>query len=72
MGAHDSAFIRNQGNDSLLAGNQFYNATTALSAGIRLLLAQVHNKSGTLELCHTDCGLLDAGPLETYISAIRD
>jgi hypothetical protein len=71
MGAHDSAFIRNQSNDFTVSGNQFYNATTALSAGIRLLQAQVHNLNGTLELCHTDCSLLDAGSLESFLSPIK-
>ena len=71
MGAHDSAFLRDQSNDFSLSGNQFYNATTALSAGIRLLQAQVHSVNGTLELCHTDCSLLDAGSLESFLTPIK-
>jgi hypothetical protein len=71
MGAHDSAFLRDQSTGFSISGNQFYNATTALSAGIRLLQAQVHNLNGTLELCHTDCSLLDAGSLETFLSAVK-
>jgi hypothetical protein len=71
MGAHDSAFLRDQSNDFSLSGNQFYNATIALSAGIRLLQAQVYNLNGTLELCHTDCSLLDAGSLESFLTPIK-
>jgi hypothetical protein len=71
MGAHDSAFLRDQSTDFTISGNQFYNATTALSAGIRLLQAQVHNLNGILELCHTDCSLLDGGSLEAFLSSIK-
>ncbi len=35
--------------------NQDYNITTQLNAGIRMLQVQVHNSSGVLHLCHTDC-----------------
>jgi hypothetical protein len=71
MGAHYSAFIRSESNGFSISGNQFYSATAALSAGLRLLQSQVHNSSGTLELCHTACGLLDAGSLESYLSPIK-
>ncbi|KAL2024644.1 hypothetical protein VTK56DRAFT_6845 [Thermocarpiscus australiensis] len=71
MGAHDSAFLRDASTGNSIAGNQFYNATVALSAGIRLLQAQVHLSNGTLELCHTLCELLDAGPLETWLAKIK-
>jgi hypothetical protein len=71
MGAHDSAFLRDKSTGFSVSGNQFYNATTALSAGIRLLQAQVHNQNGTLELCHTDCSLLDGGSLETFLSDVK-
>ena len=70
MGVHDSAFLRDQSTGNSVAGNQFFNATDALDAGLRFLQAQVHNKNGTLELCHTDCSLLDAGSLEDYLSKI--
>lgn len=71
MGAHDSAFLRDRSTSFTVSGNQFYNATIALSAGIRLLQAQVHNQNGTLELCHTTCTLLDAGTLETFLKEIK-
>lgn len=71
MGAHDSAFLRDSSTSYSVSGNQFYNATMALSAGIRLLQAQVHNSNGTLELCHTECSLLDAGSLEAFLMEIK-
>ncbi|KAK4458767.1 PLC-like phosphodiesterase [Cladorrhinum samala] len=73
MGAHDSSFLRDASTSNSLAGNQYFNATVALSAGIRLLSAQVHSSSssGTLQLCHSYCELLDAGPLADWLSAIR-
>lgn len=71
MGAHDSAFLRNPSTDNSVAGNQYYNATVALSSGIRLLSAQVHNENGTLRLCHTTCELLDAGTLEAWLEKIK-
>ncbi|PTB67323.1 hypothetical protein BBK36DRAFT_1167728 [Trichoderma citrinoviride] len=72
MGAHDSAFLRDDSTGNSIAGNQFFNATDALDAGLRLLQAQVHNENGTLRLCHTSCGLLDAGPLESWLALIND
>jgi len=71
MGAHDAAFLRDTATDFSVSGNQFYNVTVALSAGIRLIQAQVHNSSGTLELCHTSCSLLDGGSLESFLSEIK-
>jgi hypothetical protein len=71
MGAHDSAFLRDSATGFATAGNQFYNATVALSAGIRLLQAQVHNENGTLQLCHTSCALLNGGTLEAWLAAVK-
>lgn len=71
MGAHDAAFLRDSSTDNSVAGNQYYNATKALNAGIRLLSLQVHNSNGTLELCHTTCTLLDAGTLEDFLVKIK-
>ncbi|CAK7212345.1 hypothetical protein SBRCBS47491_001432 [Sporothrix bragantina] len=70
LGAHDSAFLRNTHELNAIAGDQFFNATMALSAGVRLLQAQVHMLNGTLYLCHTTCGLLNAGTLETWLTAV--
>lgn len=71
MGAHDAAFLRDRSTSFSTSGNQFYNATKALSAGLRLIQAQVHNLNGTLELCHTTCSLLDGGSLESFLAEIK-
>ncbi|KAI9055433.1 hypothetical protein LZ554_000387 [Drepanopeziza brunnea f. sp. 'monogermtubi'] len=71
MGAHNSAFLRDSSTSYSTSGNQYYNATVALSAGIRLLQAQVHNESGILTLCHSSCNLLNAGTLESWLSNIK-
>jgi hypothetical protein len=71
LGAHDAAFLRDSTTYFSLAGNQFYNATTALNAGVRLIQGQVHSYNGMLRLCHTSCLLLDAGPLENFLSTIK-
>lgn len=71
LGAHDSAFLRDASTSYSTAGNQFYNVSIALSAGVRLLQAQVHNSNGTLELCHTSCVLLDAGSLVDWLDEIK-
>lgn len=70
MGAHNSAFVRDASTGNSISGNQYYNATVALSAGIRLLQAQVHVENGALRLCHTSCSLLDVGPLEDWLAKI--
>ncbi|KAI1337752.1 PLC-like phosphodiesterase [Xylariaceae sp. FL0016] len=71
MGAHDSAFLRDESTGNSVSGNQYYNATVALDAGIRLLQAQVHDLNGAIELCHTTCDLLDAGTLEDWLAKIK-
>ncbi|KAI0506782.1 PLC-like phosphodiesterase [Xylaria bambusicola] len=71
MGAHDSSFLRDASTSNSIAGNQYFNATVALDAGIRLLQVQVHDLDGTIEMCHTTCSLLDAGPLQDWLGDIR-
>ncbi|KAI1655073.1 PLC-like phosphodiesterase [Daldinia decipiens] len=71
MGAHDSSFLRDESTSNSIAGNQYFNATVALDAGIRLLQAQVHDLNGAIELCHTSCSLLDAGTLQTWLASIK-
>lgn len=66
IGTHDSAFV-----GILPTDNQFDSVTTQLNDGIRFLQAQTHVKDGVLELCHTSCAELDAGPLTTYLSTIK-
>ncbi|KJZ72207.1 hypothetical protein HIM_08472 [Hirsutella minnesotensis 3608] len=72
MGAHDSSFLRDKSTGNSPSGNQFYNATIALDAGLRLLQTQVHKTDAGLRLCHSSCGLLDAGPLDTWLASVSD
>ncbi|KAI0200722.1 PLC-like phosphodiesterase [Astrocystis sublimbata] len=71
LGAHDSSFLRDASTDNSIAGNQFFNATVALDAGLRLLQVQVHDLNGAIQMCHTTCDLLDAGPLKGWLAAIK-
>lgn len=76
LGAHDSPFVANSSNSFTVSGNQFYSSTTQLSAGVRLLTAQLHNVNSStgqteIHLCHTDCSLYDAGTLENWLSDIK-
>ncbi|KAE9974472.1 hypothetical protein EG328_003802 [Venturia inaequalis] len=73
LGAHDSPFVSNSSNRFTSSGNQFFNSTMQLDAGVRLLSAQIHNVSSTdssLHLCHSNCALYDAGPLTTWLASI--
>ena len=76
LGAHDSAFLRDHTTGLSSAGNQYYNSTVQLAAGVRLLTAQVHKTNGSSgadqwHLCHTTCDLLDAGTLTSWLAAIK-
>lgn len=72
LGAHDSPFLRDSTTEYSDSGNQFYNSTVQLDAGVRLLTAQVHNNSGSWDLCHTSCDLLSAGTLTSWLTEIKD
>ena len=74
LGAHDSPFTQNSSSGSVIvsdAANQDLNSTAQLSTGVRLLSAQVHNADGEWHLCHSSCGLLDAGSLSSWLSEIK-
>ena len=66
IGTHGSAFV-----GILPTHNQQVDVEGQLDAGIRFLQAQTHIKDGHLQLCHTSCGLEDAGPLTDYLSTIK-
>ncbi|KAI9368226.1 PLC-like phosphodiesterase [Aspergillus egyptiacus] len=72
LGAHDSPFLRDESTGHSLAGNQYYNTTVQLDAGVRLVSAQVHESNSQWHLCHSTCDLLDAGRLRTWLSEIKD
>ena len=73
LGAHDSPFLRDASTDYSTSGNQYYNTTVQLSAGVRLLTAQVQtpDSSTALHVCHTSCDLLDAGSLSDWLGEVR-
>ncbi|KAJ4374765.1 hypothetical protein N0V83_001841 [Neocucurbitaria cava] len=75
LGAHDSPFLRNSNTSFSTSGNHYYDTTTQLEAGVRLLSAQVHKTSDSgadeWHLCHSSCSLLDAGSLESWLSEIK-
>lgn len=72
VGAHDSAFHGSQYDPRV---DQSSNLTDQLKAGVRVAEVQVHQKSAwqhILELCHTKCAEKDAGPLEKYLTDLRE
>ena len=77
LGTHNSPFINNASalaSNSITfsdASNQNVNSIAQLTAGVRLLTAQVHNNNGVWHLCHTSCSLLDAGTLSAWLSTIK-
>ena len=66
IGTHDSAFV-----GELPTDNQEDSVQSQLDAGIRFLQAQTHKNSGALNLCHTSCTELNAGPLTNYLTTIK-
>ena len=72
LGAHDSPFLRDDSTRWSTSGNQFYNTTVQLQAGVRLLTTQVHSENGQWRLCHSSCDLLDAGTLSSWLGEIKD
>lgn len=77
LGAHDSPFLRDSSTGFSSFGNQFFNSTVQLDAGVRLLSAQVHVASNAqtqareLHLCHTSCGLFDVGLFQDWLWEIH-
>lgn len=71
LGAHDSPFLRDATTSFSASGNQYYNSTVQLSAGVRLLTGQVHFSNGDWHMCHSSCDLLDAGLLSDWLGEIK-
>ncbi|KAJ4422031.1 hypothetical protein N0V82_003327 [Gnomoniopsis sp. IMI 355080] len=66
IGAHDSPFV---GDD--MADNQNITISEQLAMGVRFLQGQTHDKEGTIEMCHTNCDMRDAGSLEEMLVLIK-
>lgn len=74
-GAHDSAAIRTKENGWTLSGNQYYNISTQLASGVRLLQAQGHrdpNGTDQIRLCHFNCALMDGGSLDEFLGNVKE
>ncbi|CAK5264535.1 unnamed protein product, partial [Mycena citricolor] len=67
IGAHDSYAVGTNN----LAVNQDYDITQQLTDGVRMLQSQVHNNSGTIQLCHTSCVLYNGGTLQDYLTKVK-
>lgn len=66
VGAHDSPFV----GDSM-ADNQNVTIEEQLALGVRFFQGQTHDNEGIIEMCHSDCFLRDAGPLEEMLMPIK-
>lgn len=56
---------------SLIGSPQNINLSAQLALGVRFLQAQTHDFVGTIQMCHTSCFELDAGPLSRYLAPIK-
>ncbi|KAI8281845.1 PI-PLC X domain-containing protein 1 [Colletotrichum sp. SAR11_240] len=65
VGSHNSPFV-----GIGPADNQLVSPTAQLDLGVRFLQAQTQNKDGGIQMCHTDCLILDAGSLSDYLTSI--
>lgn len=67
VGTHDSAFV-----GKTPTHNQYISVADQLESGVRFLQAQTHDKDGAIEMCHSFCWELDAGPLTDYLKTVAD
>jgi hypothetical protein len=75
VGTHDAAAIRTKDNNWSLSGNQYFNISTQLASGVRLLQDQGHrdpNGSDQIRLCHFNCALMDGGSLDEFLAVVKD
>lgn len=75
IGTHNAAAVRTKENGYSLSGNQYFNVSAQLNAGVRLIQAQGHRDphgSNEIRLCHFNCALMDGGTLTSHLLAIRD
>lgn len=71
LGAHNSPSIRDASTEFNVGGVQYFNVTVQLSAGVRLVTAQLQLKDGQPRLCHGSCSFIDSGPLDNYLKEIK-
>lgn len=70
VGAHNSPFVR-PGNSG---SNQALPVQVQLEDGVRFLQAQIQWPTNGTEphFCHTSCDLLDAGPIQDWLTTVRE
>ncbi|KAJ4396490.1 hypothetical protein N0V93_000709 [Gnomoniopsis smithogilvyi] len=66
VGAHDSAFF-----GPFITQNQNINVSAQLALGVRFLQAQTHDFIGNIQMCHTSCLELNAGPLSAFLAPVK-
>lgn len=75
IGTHNAAAIRTKDNNWSLSGNQYFNVSTQLASGVRLLQAQGHldpNGGERIRLCHFNCALMDGGSLDDFLLSVKE
>lgn len=74
IGAHDAPAVRTAENGWSLSGNQYFNVSTQLQSGVRLIQAQGHrdpNGTDEIRLCHFNCALMDGGSLTDLLKTVK-
>ncbi|KAJ6014925.1 tat pathway signal sequence [Penicillium herquei] len=66
--AHNSPFVKKNN----IASNQYYDVTTQLDDGIRMVSFEAHYYEDDIYLCHTSCDLLNMGTLEDYLKTVTE
>lgn len=75
IGSHNAAAIRTKENNWSLSGNQYFNVSTQLASGVRLLQAQGHRDphgGEKIRLCHFNCALMDGGSLDEFLAVVKE
>lgn len=74
VGAHNSPFVR----EGSSAANQQLDVITQLNDGVRFLQAQIQfptpgrTDDDGPHFCHSSCDMLDAGPIEDWLTRVRE
>ncbi|KAF2173842.1 hypothetical protein M409DRAFT_16112 [Zasmidium cellare ATCC 36951] len=74
IGTHDAVAIRTSENNWSLSGNQYFNVSTQLKAGVRFIQAQGHNDpngKSEIRMCHFNCALMDGGSLHELLATVK-
>lgn len=75
IGAHDSFAVEadSTGLTVSISSNQYKNVSQQLSDGVRMLQGQGHSLNSStpgINLCHTNCQLLNGGSLTSYLEKV--